>query len=199
MARCKTDQKGCPRCRSDQFFTIIDKFTRSKVIQLKVRCENRDCDWEGELLDRPKHISDKCGYTPKKCRYGCGEYYCCKDLPVHEQDECPNRPQEVLIESDRRNKKKLKELEVKCHKQETLLKKIREEEAKTYKMEKTVVEKELRKRGHLYKNHYFLQQKLSNMEQEQSLLQGICNICILYDTRKPNIFILFEGSYNYTF
>ena len=158
------------------------------------------------MLDRPRHISNKCSYTPKKCRYGCGEYYCCKDLPVHEQDECPNRPQEVLIESDRRNKKKLKELEVKYRKQETLLiqyknelKKIREEEAESYKTEKAVVEKQLKKREHLYKNHKLLQQKHLNMEQEQSLLQGICNVCILYDNQKPIIFILFECSFIYTF
>ena len=151
------------------------------------------------MLDRPRHISDKCSYTPKKCRYGCGEYFCRKDLPVHEQDECPKR--EFIIESDRRNKKKLKELEMKYHKQEALLKQyknemdeqkqIRKEEAETYKMEKAVVEKQLRKREHLYENQHLLQKKISKMEQEQSLLQGNCNV----HNNLYIIFTLFEGSF----
>ena len=169
MTRCKTDQKGCPYCRSDQLSTMVDKSTRSKVIQLEVKCENCDCDWKGELLNRLSHISDKCSYTPKMCQYGCDNYFCRKDLPVHEEEECPNRPREVIIESGQRMKTKLTEFEVKYHKLEALLRqyknqmdeqnKIREEEAKTYKLER--------------------KKMISQMEQEQSLLQGInVHVCV---------------------
>ena len=183
MTHWKTYNKGCPRCRSDKFTTVINKSIRSRVIELTVRCENRDCTWKGELLDLQRHVSEKCLYTPKICQYGCGKYYDHEDLPVHEQDECPNRPREVIIESGQRNKKKLKELEVKYQNQEDLLihyeneideqKKIRKEEAETYKMErkKMIAEKE-----QLYKNQHLLRQKISKMEQEQSLLQGMCLI-----------------------
>ena len=165
----------CPRCRSDGFNKFLDKRTRGELFGQRVQCVNRECKWKGELLDLEKHISGECLYAPEICQYGCGKYYYRYTLPVHEQDECPNRPLHVIIESSQTNKMKLTELEVKYQEQgvllsdcktevDTLKKNIQELEEK-YKME--IREKEEQ------------QQKLSKMEQELSVLQGINHGCVI--------------------
>ena len=69
-----------------------------ELYSLKVCCENEDCDWTGELGELHKHLINKCQYITERCQYECGYYYHRYALPVHEQDECPNRPLEVNIE-----------------------------------------------------------------------------------------------------
>ena len=165
----------CPRCRSYGFSKFLDKRTRGELFGQTVRCVNHECKWKGELLDLERHVSGECLYAPKLCQYGCGKYYYRYILPVHEQDECPNRPLHVIIESSQTNKKKLTELEVKYQEQEVLLsdcktevdtlKKNMQELKEKYKME--IREKEEQ------------QQKMSEMEQELSVLQGINHGCII--------------------
>ena len=55
----------CPCCRTADFTRFFDKRTRGEVFGLRVRCENRDCYWTGELIDHYSHISGQCPYTPE--------------------------------------------------------------------------------------------------------------------------------------
>ena len=153
----------CPCCRSDAFSKFLDKRTRGELFGQRVRCENRECKWKGELLDFEKHISGECLYAPEICQYGCGKYYYRYILPVHEQDECSNRPLHVIIESSQTSKKKLTELEVKYQEQGVLLNKYKSLVEK-YEME--------------IQDNNEQQQKISKMEQELSVLQGI-KYCII--------------------
>ena len=153
----------CPCCRSDDFSKFLDKRTRGELFGQRVRCENCKCKWKGELLDFEKHISGECLYAPEICQYGCGKYYYRYILPVHEQDECSNRPLHVIIESSQTNKKKLTELEVKYQEQGVLLNKYKSLVEK-YEME--------------IQDNNEQQQKMSKMEQELSVLQGI-KYCII--------------------
>ena len=135
---------------------ILDK--RGEILGQKVRCENRECKWKGELLDLKRHVSGECLYAPEICQYGCGKYYNRYTLPVHEQDECPNRPLHVIIESSQTNKTKLTELQVKYQEQGVLLNEYKSLVEK-YKME--------------IQDNNEQQQKCLKMEQELSVLQGI--------------------------
>ena len=78
---------------------MLDKRTRGKVLALRIRCENHDCDWKGELGDLQRHLDNRCVYVKQECHHGCGEQYYQHLLQVHEQDECTKRPLEVKIES----------------------------------------------------------------------------------------------------
>ena len=159
----------CPCCRSDDFTKILDKRTRGELFGQTVRCENRECKWKGELLDLEKHISRECLYAPELCQYGCGKYYYRYTLPIHEQDECPNRPLHVIIESSQTNKKKLTELEVKYQEQEVLLNEYRTEVGTLKKNMQELKEKYKIKIREMKKQ----QQNISKMEQVLSVSQGI--------------------------
>ena len=81
---------------------MLDKRTRGKVLALRIRCANHDCDWKGELGDLQRHLDNRCIYVKQECHHGCGEQYYRHLLQVHEQDECTKRPLEVKIESYQR-------------------------------------------------------------------------------------------------
>ena len=81
---------------------MLDKRTRGKVLALRIRCANHDCDWKGELGDLQRHLDNRCIYIKQECHHGCGEQYYRHLLQVHEQDECTKRPLEVKIESYQR-------------------------------------------------------------------------------------------------
>ena len=55
----------CPHCRTADFTRVLDKRTHGEVLGLRVRCENHDCYWTGELIDLYSHISRKYPYTPE--------------------------------------------------------------------------------------------------------------------------------------
>ena len=64
---------------------------------LKVRCENRECPWTGELGEMVRHTTLSCQYTEAVCRHGCGARYPRHLLQAHERDQCPNCPIEVRV------------------------------------------------------------------------------------------------------
>ena len=91
--------KPCPYCKQP-FSTVLDKDTRSRVLNLAVYCTNKEngCTWNGELRGLQDHISKSCEFVKQYCRYYCGEKFNCIELIPHERFICPNRPLDVKIE-----------------------------------------------------------------------------------------------------
>ena len=121
----------CPKCRSNNFDAIPDKFFIRLYLNLEVRCyySNAACMWTGELRQLDEHIEKNCkkGYVPCPCCYKmchindhlpiCPEAITCPNhclnslqsrdsIKAHLENECPLRvilpPNEVLpIAADR--------------------------------------------------------------------------------------------------
>ena len=81
---------------------MLDKATRGKVLGLRVQCSKDGCDWEGELGDLERHLSNKCFYVEEVCRHGCGQSYPRHLLQSHQTDECPQRPLQLQLETVQR-------------------------------------------------------------------------------------------------
>ena len=81
---------------------MLDKKTRGKVLGLRVRCSKDGCDWEGELGDLERHLSNKCLYVKEVCPHGCGQSYPRHLLQTHQTDECPQRPLHLQLETVQR-------------------------------------------------------------------------------------------------
>ena len=152
IERIQTSQQICPCCRSDEFIKILDKRTCGmELYGLKVRCENEDCDWIGELGELHRHLSNKCQYYTERCKYECGDYYHRYALPVHEQDECPNRPLEVKIESNQRKvMEKFTALEFMYQGEVESLKVIMKKQEERHKMEKQEMYRNMEKQKEQY-------------------------------------------------
>ena len=148
----QASQQICPFCRSHEFMKILDKRTCGmELYGLKVCCENQDCDWIGELGELHRHLSNKCQYITERCQYECGDYYHRYALPVHEQDECPNRPLEVKIEIAAIMKKQ--EERHKIERQEMYLN--MEKQKEQYELEKKELQ-EKHEKGRMNINHQLL-------------------------------------------
>lgn len=101
---------NCPRCRTDNPLIVIDKRTRGQTMSLKVKCINGDnCNWTGELVDYLKHIKEKCPYRIIQCQYGCGQYFMASDIKTHEEEECTQRPYDVIMSHQKQVIEALKE------------------------------------------------------------------------------------------
>ena len=65
-----------------------------EVKSLKVKCEQDDCPWQGELRSLMEHL-DGCEYTFVPCPNECDvEYLAKKDLELHLKSECLRREYE---------------------------------------------------------------------------------------------------------
>ena len=64
-----------------------------------MRCSKEGCDWEGELGDLERHLSNKCLYAELVCSYGCGQLYPRHLLQSHQLDECPQRHVQHKLEA----------------------------------------------------------------------------------------------------
>ena len=100
IGRVKASGQACPICKQ-QFNTMLDKNEQRKVLNLRVRCskKNEGCDWEGELRRLNDHERETCEWVSLECRYECGGRIPRRRLAAHEQDECPQRPMDVKMES----------------------------------------------------------------------------------------------------
>lgn len=96
-ARLQADKKPCPVCKAKQWSSVLDKYHRRRVLEVRVRCRRRGdgCDWEGEV-GRLREHDEECGrrvwvceYCGATCRSGDGEekhWSVCQKFPVL----CPN-------------------------------------------------------------------------------------------------------------
>ena len=94
----KADGRPCPLCQQP-FDTMLDKHFQREVLNLRVYCSKKreGCTWEGELRHLKAHSERDCKIVEKECRYNCGGRYQRRLLKKHELEECPNRPQEVIL------------------------------------------------------------------------------------------------------
>ena len=95
--RLQREGKVCPMCSEQEWNSMLDKFYRRKVHELRVRCPHKvdECDWVGEVNELKRHVEScakrpwECKYCGLKCTYGEGEgkhwATCCK-FP----EPCPN-------------------------------------------------------------------------------------------------------------
>ena len=100
IGRIKAAGHPCPLCQQP-FETMLDKQLKRKVLDLRVFCVKNEegCPWEGELRDLENHSRRGCAYVEEECRYECGGRYQRRLLRDHELDECPQRPPEVVTQS----------------------------------------------------------------------------------------------------
>ena len=95
--RLQREGKVCPMCNEQEWNSMLDKFHRRRVHELRVRCPHKvdECDWVGEVNELKQHVEScakrpwECKYCGLKCTYGEGEgkhwATCCK-FP----EPCPN-------------------------------------------------------------------------------------------------------------
>ena len=97
-SRLQREGKACPLCNETGWSTMLDKFHRRKVHELRVRCPHSGsgCDWVGEVNGVERHAGCcpkrawECQYCGLKCTYGEGEgehWPTCSKFP----EPCPNR------------------------------------------------------------------------------------------------------------
>ena len=100
IGRIKAAGHTCPLCQQ-AFETMLDKQVKRKVLDLQVFCLKKEegCPWERELRDLENHSRRNCAYVEEECRYECGGRYQRRLLPDHEMDDCPQRPPEVVTQS----------------------------------------------------------------------------------------------------
>ena len=103
IEKVKTDHKPCPICRHTTFNAMLDKNKQRKVLGLRVYCTRKSngCEWVGELRCLEKHMTETCDWAEVSCRY-CDQkvFHCCRTS--HEQEECPQRPAKLKMDSLRR-------------------------------------------------------------------------------------------------
>ena len=96
--RLQREGKACPMCNGEHWSTMLDKYHRRKVHEVRVRCWHTDngCAWVGEVNDLKQHADAcekrpwECQYCALKCTYGEGEekhWPACLKFP----EPCPNR------------------------------------------------------------------------------------------------------------
>ena len=96
-SRLQREGKACPLCSETGWSTMLDKFHRRRVHELRVRCPLRvsGCDWVGEVNELQYHTDScakgawECRYCGLECTYGEGEgehWLTCRKFPV----PCPN-------------------------------------------------------------------------------------------------------------
>ena len=100
IGRVKAAGQPCPLCKQ-QFTSLVDRNDQRRVLNLKVRCSRKKdgCEWTGELRHLSDHERDECACMLVECQFHCGERVPRSQLAEHEQDECPQRPMDVKLES----------------------------------------------------------------------------------------------------
>ena len=135
---------------------FLDKRTRGKILGLRVRCSEDGCDWEGELGDLERHLSNKCLYVEEVCPHGCGQSYPRHLLQTHQLNECSQQPLEVKLEALQKQLTQKYEML-----QEQLLEHLVQE--KKYEEDKKELQQQLAQQK---KKHEELQQKLAQQEKK---------------------------------
>ena len=95
--RLQREGKACPMCNEQEWQSMVDKYHRPKVREVRVRCPHKGsgCDWVGEVNELTRHTDScakrpwECEYCGLKCTYGEGEgkhWPTCRKFP----EPCPN-------------------------------------------------------------------------------------------------------------
>ena len=117
------------------------------MLGLRVQCSKDGCDWEGELGELKRHLSDNCLYVKEVCPYGCGQSYPRHLLKSHKLDECPQRPLEVKLKTLQR------------HFQQQLIRQEEKHEEDKRELQQQLIQQE--------KKHEELQQQLAQQEKKR--------------------------------
>ena len=80
----------CPNDRTEISFsnTFPDNAVRLQINNLRIKCSNQGCDWQGTYSDKDEHRS-KCPYSSTKCDL-CGVKILKAKLQAHKNEDCPN-------------------------------------------------------------------------------------------------------------
>ena len=103
IEKVKTDHKPCPICRHTTFNAMLDKNKQRKVLGLRVYCtrKSKGCEWVGELRCLVNHMTETCDWAEVSCRYCDQKVFHCRRTN-HEEEECPQRPAKLKMDSLRR-------------------------------------------------------------------------------------------------
>lgn len=92
------DGESCPRCRNENFTTLLDRELANKINSLRVYCicKAEGCEWMGSLDDLESHLcrgetEGECRYLAVECLNHCGKKIARKNLQAHIQYDCPER------------------------------------------------------------------------------------------------------------
>ena len=150
---------------------MLDKRTIRNIQGLRVRCSKDGCDWEGELCDLERHLSNKCLYVEEVCPHGCGQSYPRHLLQSHQLDECPQRSLHIQLETvERRLTQKYELL------QQQLLERLEQQEKKCDELQQQLVQQEKKHE----KDKEELRQQLVKQEKAIQPLTGTNNALTLY-------------------
>ena len=119
IGRVKAAGQPCPLCKQ-QFTSLVDRNDQRRVLNLKVRCSRKKdgCQWAGEVRHLSDHERNECMWALVECQYHCGERAPRHHLIQHQQDECPQRPVDVKLESFMRKMETKLTAEKERHKEE---------------------------------------------------------------------------------
>ena len=95
----RLEGKPCPFCKKKTLKTTEDLFFKRKVMELKVRCNNKaiGCKWVEELGNLNDHlklgsVDGLCDFVVVDCPLKCGERIQRRNLAQHKSNECSKRP-----------------------------------------------------------------------------------------------------------
>ena len=156
---------------------FLDKRTRGKVLGLRVRCSKDGCDWEGELGDLERHLSNKCLYAEEVCPHGCGQSYIRYLVKAH---LCPQQPLSLQLESAERQFTQKYEL-LQQQLQEHLEQQEKKHEKEIKELQQQLVEQEQTAYQQLLQKEKKYEEDMKELKQQ---LRGILSNLF---TRSPSI------------
>ena len=143
---------------------FLDKATRGKILGLRVRCSKDGCDWEGELGDLERHLSNKCLYVEEACPHGCGHSYPRHLLQMHQLDECPQRPLEVKLKAVQRQIGKLTQKNELL--QQQLLECLLQQEKKYGELQQQLIQQEKKHEEDKELQQLVYEKRIENLKQQ---------------------------------
>lgn len=86
----KSRNNVCPNDRTEITFnnTFPDNAVRLQINNLRIKCPNSDCGWQGTYSDKAEHLG-KCPHSSTTCNL-CGVTILKAHLLDHQKEECPN-------------------------------------------------------------------------------------------------------------
>ena len=94
----RLQNNGCPICK-EQYTSMVEKELQRQILNLKMNCSVKECDWVGEIREFETHMSENCKYFEVDCNLKCGLKVQRKDMSHHQIHVCSKRSIESRLTS----------------------------------------------------------------------------------------------------